>query len=346
MKAMRYSNTERLGVIATETQVTENIGWIFREQSIADIGIDAILEQVENGDPKGKFLAVQIKSGKSNFSINEKCLALYVSNIHYNYWINLNIPIILVAHLPDIKKTYWVQICKTNFKKTTLKWKIEIPKKQELNKKAKDRLTEILSDNKTQSFEIELYKGKIEPDTIYNTIQNVNRISNSTTCIVNLIDLLDELGSVSTEFNSKQESLQKDRLTDSDPIVKASLDNFGINLNLISERIKTEIDLFSKLFPIGFYAFEKVVLMDYAYSNEYDRIQTAQNSLEKLPDSITIALDGVRYLKSNISKLPNKYPVLKASKYTLIDTLDIIINEFTDAKNMAEKIISNINNSK
>ena len=50
MKAMRYSSTERLGVIATETQVTENIGWIFREQPIADVGIDAILEQVENGD--------------------------------------------------------------------------------------------------------------------------------------------------------------------------------------------------------------------------------------------------------------------------------------------------------
>ncbi|WP_461491568.1 DUF4365 domain-containing protein, partial [Pontibacter sp. HJ8] len=39
----RYSSTERLGVIATDTIVTKDLGWIFREQTIVDVGIDALI---------------------------------------------------------------------------------------------------------------------------------------------------------------------------------------------------------------------------------------------------------------------------------------------------------------
>ncbi|WP_149206761.1 DUF4365 domain-containing protein [Flavobacterium johnsoniae] len=114
----RFDPTERIGVNATERIITKNLGWIFREQSIADVGIDAIIEQVENGEPTGKFIAIQIKSGIGNFYRNEKNLTYYVSNVHYNYWLNLNIPIILVAHLPDEDETYWQQINLENLKKS------------------------------------------------------------------------------------------------------------------------------------------------------------------------------------------------------------------------------------
>ncbi len=101
----RYSNTERLGVVETDRIVTKYLGWIFREQPIVDVGLDAIIEQSEDGNPMGRFIAIQIKSGKDNFHDSEKYLTHYVSHIHYNYWLNLEIPIILVAHLPETEKT-------------------------------------------------------------------------------------------------------------------------------------------------------------------------------------------------------------------------------------------------
>ena len=69
---MRYARTERLGVIETDRIITKEIGWIFRERPIVDVGLDAIIEQSEDGNPKGKFLAVQIKTGKGNFQVSEK----------------------------------------------------------------------------------------------------------------------------------------------------------------------------------------------------------------------------------------------------------------------------------
>ena len=96
---MRYNKTERLGVIETDRIVTEEIGWIFREQPIIDVGLDAIIEEVINDEPTGKFLALQIKTGEGNFHKTEKSLTHYVSNIHYNYWLSLSIPIIIIASL-------------------------------------------------------------------------------------------------------------------------------------------------------------------------------------------------------------------------------------------------------
>ena len=112
----RYSNTERLGVIETDRIVTKYLGWIFREQPIVDVGIDALLEQSEEGNPKGRFLAAQIKTGKGNFYVSDKRLTYYVSHIHYNYWLNLEIPIILIAHIPESDKTYWQVISEETFK--------------------------------------------------------------------------------------------------------------------------------------------------------------------------------------------------------------------------------------
>ncbi len=51
----RYSNTERLGVIETDRIVTKYLGWIFREQPIIDVGLDALIEQSEEGEPKGRL---------------------------------------------------------------------------------------------------------------------------------------------------------------------------------------------------------------------------------------------------------------------------------------------------
>ena len=63
----RYRKTERLGVVETDRIVTKYLGWIFREQPVVDVGIDALIEESEEGYPKGRFLAAQIKTGKGNF---------------------------------------------------------------------------------------------------------------------------------------------------------------------------------------------------------------------------------------------------------------------------------------
>lgn len=339
---MRYDKTERLGVIATVQIVTKDIGWIFREQSVIDVGLDAIIEEVYDGNPTGKFLAVQIKSGKGNFFLSDKKIIYYVSNIHYNYWLNLNIPIILIAHFPETEKTYWCEINEHNLKRTKKQWKLEIPMNQEFNSKAKNELASILSDKTTKSFVFELYKGQIEPDSIYDIIENAKCISDSRENIVKIIDSITELRVSTDIFNEKLGQFSKKGLSDKDLAVSASIKGFARTINITAKRIENEIVIFSKLYSVGFYAFEQVILLHYLFTKDIQKLADAKKSVEKLPPSIDFAIEGISEMRNGILHLPNKFGVLKEAKLYFLEIIDMIINEYSEAKMIAETITENL----
>ena len=62
------NSKERIGVHHC-AEIAERNNWLFREQPIDDIGIDAHMEWVEMNGISRQLLAVQIKSGES-FSIS------------------------------------------------------------------------------------------------------------------------------------------------------------------------------------------------------------------------------------------------------------------------------------
>jgi hypothetical protein len=156
----RYISTERLGVNATEHLIVKEIGWIFREQPIVDMGIDAHIESVKDGNPSGKLIGVQIKTGPSHFKDKGDLLVYYGNRIHLDYWLNHSLPVILVAHLPDTNETYWTQVNTTNAQKTIKHWKIEIPKIQSLDSSAIELLEEITEGTEEEKKQRQLYFGK------------------------------------------------------------------------------------------------------------------------------------------------------------------------------------------
>ena len=341
---MRYNKTERLGVIETDRIITKVIDWIFREQPIVDVGLDAIIEQSEAGNPTGKFLAVQIKTGRGNFQVSGKKITYYVSNIHYNYWLNLDIPIILVAHFPETEKTYWQQINEHNLKKTKKHWKLEIPINQELNIKAKKKLTEILSNKSEKNFVFELYKGKVESDSIFDIAEDVNCISDSIVNVNNFVDLLLNLKGKTDLFNADLHKFSERGLSYNDCEVKASIKGFARQINITSKSIENEIIIFSELYSVGFYAFEKVILLHYLFIRDMKEFEEAKESIKNIPSSLNEALKGISEMRRGVSKLPNKFSVLKGAKLHFLEVIDMIIIEYTEAKTMAEKIIINLNN--
>ena len=240
----RYNNTERLGVIETDRIVTKHLGWIFREQPVVDVGLDGLIEEVIEGNPSGKFMAVQIKSGAGNFHITKSNLIHYVSHIHYNYWLNLEFPIILIAHIPETEKTYWQLICEDNFRKTKKKWKIEIPKTQEFNQKSKIRFTQIVSSKKQNNFIFDLFNGKVEADTLFDFAENTECIGDAVNCVLKIVEYLKDLKTKTNEFNAKLKKYISIGLSDKDPQVKATIKGFGKDLNVCSKRLESEVVLF------------------------------------------------------------------------------------------------------
>lgn len=128
-----FNLTERQGVNEVERIFLNEFNWIFREQAISDMGIDAHVEIVQNGKPTGKLISLQIKTGESHFKMDNNKLIYYGKNRHLEYWTNHSLPVLLIAHLPNSNVTYWALVSPKNITQTPNAWKIEIPKSQVLN---------------------------------------------------------------------------------------------------------------------------------------------------------------------------------------------------------------------
>ena len=139
----RYSATERIGVNAVEQLVLNELEWIFREQPIVDVGIDAHIERVDDGAPTGKLIALQIKTGPSHFRDSESALTYYGTNSHLDYWTSHSLPVLLVAHLPKTSETYWVAIEQETVERTEKGWKVRIPKSNVLERTCIEQLCEL-----------------------------------------------------------------------------------------------------------------------------------------------------------------------------------------------------------
>ena len=107
MKVPETHITGRAGVVNVDRIFTENFGWLFREQSVSDLGIDAHVEIVRDGRATGKLIGLQIKSGESYLSdTNEQGMRLYLSNSNIDYWLNHSLPVLVVVYSPEQKKPF------------------------------------------------------------------------------------------------------------------------------------------------------------------------------------------------------------------------------------------------
>ena len=62
----RYTPTNDIGVALLKLCTTNELGWICREVAQPDVGIDATIEQVINGNPTDRYISVQLKTGEGN----------------------------------------------------------------------------------------------------------------------------------------------------------------------------------------------------------------------------------------------------------------------------------------
>lgn len=119
---------ERIGV-DTVAAAFSSMGWAFREQGVADHGIDA---QVEvdglTTTPTGRYLAAQIKCGPTYFKQKTDGGWRFAGKPrHLDYWLANLMPVILITVDADTRLAYWVQITHDAVHYTNRAWWIEVP---------------------------------------------------------------------------------------------------------------------------------------------------------------------------------------------------------------------------
>ncbi|MGH1977574.1 DUF4365 domain-containing protein [Rothia sp. L_38] len=112
------SNTERIGIHQCGL-IAERNSWMFREQPVNDIGIDAHMEFVVDGKPR-QHLALQIKSGASWFrEKKDNCIIFRnINERQYNYWTMNSLPCIIVLFNPDDGMCIWQELTPKTIGKT------------------------------------------------------------------------------------------------------------------------------------------------------------------------------------------------------------------------------------
>lgn len=90
--------------------IVENANSIFNEiHQENDIGIDGLIEIIENEQPTNKIIAVQIKSGESYYNNRSGECHIPVEN-HYDYWMNYPLPVYGIVYVPSRDCAFWINI--------------------------------------------------------------------------------------------------------------------------------------------------------------------------------------------------------------------------------------------
>ncbi len=143
---MNHRIIERKAIYDT-AKIFTSYGWIFREQPIVDLGIDALVETPINEDGEISVFAVQVKGGDKNFYRSGSSLTLYFSERHYLYWNAYSKihPLLIVLHDPKSNEVYW-QIYESKYiQNTTSRWKIMLPTSNVLNEESKTAIYNLLT---------------------------------------------------------------------------------------------------------------------------------------------------------------------------------------------------------
>jgi hypothetical protein len=149
--------TAEVGVNLVSTIVNDEFGWIFRRtHQEHDFGVDGYIDYVNSvGGVTGKFLAVQIKTGKSYLSKAGAVHWYTDTKEHLNYFLNLPTPIILIICDPESKECFWAELKKeeVDFKGET--WRYPIPKSEILAKKSFNKIRKVFGSSEDHIAEFE-----------------------------------------------------------------------------------------------------------------------------------------------------------------------------------------------
>lgn len=74
-----------------------------------DLGIDALIEFIENERPLNKQIAVQIKSGASYYTAESGECAFPIGS-HREYWSQHPLPVFGLVYVPSLQRAHWINI--------------------------------------------------------------------------------------------------------------------------------------------------------------------------------------------------------------------------------------------
>lgn len=161
----KNSKTGKSGLTILTSIVENKLGWLLRPtHQEEEFGIDAYIDIVtKQGQVTGKSIAVQVKSGQSYFKEKNKFGWIYYGEMrHLNYYLNNEIPIIIVLVNIEKEKAFWALCDPGQTEKSGNRWRLTIPFNQPLDSKSKEELLKYVSPIIDYVSQLEQYWGRVK----------------------------------------------------------------------------------------------------------------------------------------------------------------------------------------
>lgn len=143
---MSASSLLEMQAVGATSREFSTWGWLFREQPVTDVGIDALAERADGGYLSGRLIALIIKAGGSHFAEPvEGGWLLRGTNAQLMYWVGHELPVVILVHDPGTGVTYWVHVTSDIVLYTREGWKILLPSAQVLGPDARSAFNMISS---------------------------------------------------------------------------------------------------------------------------------------------------------------------------------------------------------
>jgi hypothetical protein len=160
MQLPKYNNKVRIGengITILKEIVEREFMWLFRpNHKEHDFGIDAFIDVIIDGQVTGKTIAAQVKTGDSYFSEKNDIGWVYRGEIaHLNYYLNHDIPVIIILIDEQEHKAYWCYCDQEKTEKAGENWKITIPFNSELTAVSQSQLLSFVSPIKDYASQLE-----------------------------------------------------------------------------------------------------------------------------------------------------------------------------------------------
>lgn len=215
MKLPLYNESSRKGekgITILKNLIESEIGWILRINHLEnDFGIDAYIDVIEKASfVTGKTIATQVKTGSSYFKEKNEFGWVYRDEIsHLNYYLNHDIPVIIIIINEKDEKAYWALCDPSETERAGENWKMTIPFNQELKKESKEQLKKYISPTKDYASQLEHYwyinseikkagrvflvtdKSDIESESYNELLMSFNRIKMSKSLISKVREKID-----------------------------------------------------------------------------------------------------------------------------------------------------------
>ncbi len=341
---MRYSSTENIGLLKTGLAFEQCLGWVSRPQPISDVGIDMHVEEVIAGDPTGRFLLVQVKSGRGNVHESSLAFSYYMRQVHYKYYLHANLPVIFSLYLPEEDRVFWAPVEASHVRRTESRWRLDIPKTSILDATAERRLQKLL-DGYGRIGIIDTPNHEAA-ESLEELLEDWSLVKECALNITSIAALYSDCSARLTSLNERLGQYLDQGLDDTTAPVRNGIREFASILTTLAAKSQVEMNLFSDNFAISYSAMSTVIRMKPFRPIIHSSLVKIEEESENMLTAIDQFVDALRGHLQAFEKTTKKYTPLKTSTSKAIVSTENSIAELIAARAIVVELITIIKDSK